>query len=393
MTALDFWLRIALVCLGMLAVLKLGSEYYRLVFGEGHNAAIDLALRHSEIQYWFSGESVYGSFRTATYPPASFLIQWPIAGWISLQATRWMWAALYTISLAWMVLLLIRESGATSLTGRWFIALVALSMNATGIAVGNGQLAVLILPLLILILVLMKTGKPGWRTDLAIALLFLLTLVKPTFSAPFFLVLLIVLPGYRAVIACAAGYLLLTFLATLFQPQGFTTLILDWLAVALASNTAAAVNLDYGSVHTWLTWCGLARLNSVASFSLLFLLGAWIYQVRKIDTWLIYGVTALVARIWTYHGLYDDMLIIIPIIAVYRHARQISGGSPIKASTSWLLTGAVFAMLLPARLFNAWAAPWPFLYASCHIFMWAWLLVYLLKAAATQRQGLYLQNA
>jgi len=72
------------------------------------------------------------------------------------------------------------------------IALIPLSMNATGICVGNGQLAMFILPLLIAVLSLARTAERGWRTDLSIILLFLLALVKPTFSAPFFLVLMLV---------------------------------------------------------------------------------------------------------------------------------------------------------------------------------------------------------
>lgn len=392
LTALEWWMRLALVCLGMLAVLKLGSEFYRLVFSNESNAAIDLAMRHSEIQHWINGEPVYGSLQNTTYPPASILIQWPVIGWASLQCARWIWALLSVASLSWLVLLLIRECDATSLTSRWLVALIPLSMNATGIAIGNGQMVIFILPVLIAILVLVRADARNWKTDLAIALFFLVALVKPTVSAPFFLVLFL-LPGYRVVTACVAGYLMLSFVAAAFQPLDLSTLLIDWLSVAMMSNTDAAITLDYGSFHTLLQKIGLSGWNSLVSISLLFLLATWIYRVRHVDVWLIYGVTALVARTWTYHGLYDDMLIIIPTIAVYRHVRQTSAGLPLKLSSLWLLGGAIFSMLLPARLFNQWESPWPVFYSVSHIFFWICLLLYLLRAAEHYRQELLLRSA
>jgi hypothetical protein len=38
--------------------------------------------------------------------------------------------------------------------------------------------------------------------------------------------------------------------------------------------------------------------------------------------WLLLGVTALVARFWTYHRWYDDLLILLPMIALFRIAQQ-----------------------------------------------------------------------
>ena len=37
-------------------------------------------------------------------------------------------------------------------------------------------------------------------------------------------------------------------------------------------------------------------------------LGAWVYRFRRVDVWLLIGVSAVIARLWTYHRTYDDLL-------------------------------------------------------------------------------------
>ena len=125
-------------------------------------------------------------------------------------------------------------------------------------------------------------------------------------------------------------------------------------------------------------------MEAVASLLFISVLGAWMYRVRRVDLWLIFGVTALVARTWSYHGVYDDMLIIIPIIAMLRHSRELAGDGAIVRSSLLLLCGSIFVMLLPARFFYFWDYPWPLLYAVSHIFFWLLLLIYLVIAAERQ---------
>ncbi len=376
-----FWTRIVLFCMSALAVLKLGSEFHRLVWDISPKGAIDLAQRYEEVQQWFAGNPIYLEISHATYPPASQAILWPVIGWGHFAFVRWFWAILSIASLIWLIWLLIRECECRSFTERFFVALIPLSMNATGICLGNGQFSILIMPVLVCILALARRGTRGPHVQFAITALFLLALVKPTFAAPFFLILLFVFPGFRTASAIVIGYLLLTLFASAFQEHGVITLMADWLATARAANIDAAVELDYGSVHTWMTAVGLGQWNVSISILLLCGLGLWIYVVRRVDLWLIFGVTALVARMWSYHGIYDDMLVIFPIIAVYLHVRAGSRESVPEFSSQLLLAGSIFVMLVPARLFVEWPAPWPYLYAVSHIFFWLWLLFYLLLAA------------
>ena len=52
-------LRLAIVVMSVLAALKLGDEFYRLLFSNTYTGAIDLKMRHEEVHRWFAGRPVY----------------------------------------------------------------------------------------------------------------------------------------------------------------------------------------------------------------------------------------------------------------------------------------------------------------------------------------------
>ena len=61
----------------------------------------------------------------------------------------------------------------------------------------------------------------------------------------------------------------------------------------------------------------LLKWQTPASLLVLFLLGCWTLRHRAGDVGLIFGVTAIVARFWTYHRVYDDLLILLPMVALF----------------------------------------------------------------------------
>ena len=146
--------------LAMLAVLKLGSEMYRLTLSTAPNGAIDLGLRYEEVQRWFAGEPVYSAFRRLAYPPQAFAVLYPVIGWLSFTTVRWLWAATVIVMLAWMSVVLVRASRASTAMERGAIVLTWLSMNAVGVAIGNGQLIIHLLPSLLGALVLLYRDSP-----------------------------------------------------------------------------------------------------------------------------------------------------------------------------------------------------------------------------------------
>ena len=103
-----------LVLLSLLSVLKLGSEFYRLIWDQGKWGAVDLLRRQGEVIRWFSGDTVYGHMLFAVYPPASLAMLWPLVGWESQELVRWLWAVLSAVCLVWLVRQIRREAACAS---------------------------------------------------------------------------------------------------------------------------------------------------------------------------------------------------------------------------------------------------------------------------------------
>jgi hypothetical protein len=182
--------------------------------------------------------------------------------------------------------------------------------------------------------------------------------VKPSLSAPFFWIALVLPIGLRPVLVASGGYLGLTLVAASFQGDDLTSLIAAW----LARGSAAAVGNPWShtNAHEWLGVLGLGRWTLVASGTLLVALGVWTYQHRRVDIWLLLGVAALTARFWTCHLLYDDLLFLLPVIALFRLANPgpTAGGSDLVAGGLLALTS--LAMLAPGRILFV-APPWRWL--------------------------------
>lgn len=56
----------------------------------------------------------------------------------------------------------------------------------------------------------------------------------------------------------------------------------------------------------------------LVSLGILLIFGLWVSQNRHVDFWVLMGIGAIVARMWTYHMMYDDLIIVLPMIALFR---------------------------------------------------------------------------
>lgn len=375
-------LRIAVVFLAALALLKLGDEFRRLLWESSRSGAVDLLLRHKEVRCWFAGEPVYSEMTTALYPPASYAILWPLVGWLTPTESRWLWAVTTVAVLVWLASLIVRESGADTSPEHAFVALMLLSMNATGVTVGNGQLIVHLLPALLTGLLLLQREGCGWHEDLLAAALLLVTLVKPSVSLPFFWIVLFSPRPLRSVLLITLGYLALTLLAVQFQEPELWTLLQGW----LVRGSTEAVEGGYANLQIWLSVFGLGEWIFPASLVTLMALGFWTYRHRHGDFWLLLGVTALVARFWTYHRLYDDFLVLFPMIALFRIAKRGPSTDGSDMVAGMLLAITIFAMLAPARLrYAPW--PWYLLFTGGHALVWIAVLIFLLDRARREKNA------
>ena len=392
--------------MALLSAAKLSDETLRLVHRSGTSAAIDLRLRHAEVHAWFAGLPVYGSLPAPTYPPASYATLWPLIGWESFGAARWLWALSSVAVLAGLTWIVVRESGGSGAWQRAGTALLLLAMNQTGVAIGNGQLVLHVLFPLVTALLIIHRGRGSWREDLIAAGCIIVALTKVTLAAPFlWLVLFAPTLGtstgtwqfrVRPALLVAASYTLLTMFAAAFQPDGLARQLREWLDVArLVSGRGG----DYANLNAWLDAVGVPGLVSIASVVVFAAHGAWLYRYRAVDLWTRLGVTAIVTRFWAYHRLYDDVLIVLALVALCRvvtssnrSTRQSSiigrgTGRPARDSAVAiaLLTTTMIFMLLPARLGTA-GAPWHQIFTISHTSTWVGMLVFLLWQAERLHQ-------
>ena len=365
----------AVALLSACALLKMGEGFWRLLLAPSPPGAGDLGFRYAEVQQWFAGTAVYRHSPLAVYPPASYPMFWPLVGWLPYTQARWLWAltaALGLASLAWM---LVKASGAQDRLQRALVVLLLLSMNATGLAVGNGQLILHLLPASLAGVLIVRQGRGGWGEDLLVALLLLITMVKPTDAVPFFWLALFFGERLRPLVLLGIGYLAITLLGAWLQPVPLGSLLADWLV-----NCARVSERGCANLHTWLSALGLSRWYLPASFSVLLALGAWSYRYRNADPWILLGVTAAVTRIWTHHLAYDDVLMVVPMLALFRIVQRgpYTDGADVLAAL--LLAPIVVVMLTPETVRHL-RAPWPFLFSLEHVAVWIPMVIFLVDRA------------
>jgi hypothetical protein len=157
--------RVLLLVAAWLAVtgyLRLRYAFYLLVVLE---AGYDLKARIAEAQHWFSGLRIYGVMEYAEYPPASYVMLWPLVGWTTRTAASWLWGALLAASIAALAWLCVRESGASTWQQRIFMAMLPLPLYATQMTAWFGQLSVQVTALLLTGLLLLYRRRASWAGD------------------------------------------------------------------------------------------------------------------------------------------------------------------------------------------------------------------------------------
>lgn len=361
----------AAVALAAYALLKLGTELHRLLFDDSWIGAIDVLLRHEETRRWFAGQPVTAALDRLTYPPHTYLLFAPLLLWPDPELVRVLWALSSLIVLACLAALLVHESGAATKLERAFVALVVLSMNAVGVTIGNGQFGLHVLAALVGGWMLARRAHSTWLADAAAAMLLTIALVKPTLTLPFVFVTVLTVPRVRPLVLTGAAFLLLTTVASQWQPGGPGALLLEW-----ARQPRQFMIGGYGDVASTFLSLGIAQLAPPIGLLLLAALGLWTWRRREAYPWLLMGVAALVARFWTYHRAYDDVVILLPMIALYRLAHR---DGDYRAGA--LFAVAVAAMLAPGALERA-GPPYVWLFVGGHVALWLAMLAVLVRAAA-----------
>ncbi len=375
-------LRFSIILMVIAAVVWLGYEFWRLLFQTTSMGAIDLRLFHTSVGAWFKGDPVYPTYGFATYPPASFVHLWPFVGWLSFQTSRWLWAVTIIAAIAWLIRLLIGESGAKTMIERRFITLIPLAVYATGASVGNGQLIVHILPCLITSLLVLREERVTLTGDLLGAALFLAALVKPSVTAPFFGIVLFGIGRIRPAIFIVVSYILVTLFSLHYQAANSMALMAQWHANTQEAMIDPSIfKNSFGNLHSSLHALGFDAWLSTASLSVLSLLLAWIALYRRGDLWGLMSVCAIVSLLYTYHGWYDHLLMLVPMIATYRIARQ-THTPPKQRAISGILMGALlFSTIAPGGIY-LFPSPFREIYVAGQVSLWLIVLFFLVHQVA-----------
>jgi Glycosyltransferase family 87 len=280
------------------------------------NGAIDLKYYYLWVQPWLHGADVYGRLERPEYPPASMILLWPLAGWLSLSASRSLMAVADAAALVGLTAWLVRASGVRSAWARAGVALLLLSMTPTGAAIGNGQLSLILLSLVVGAVTVFVDRPPSWPRDLAGAALVTMALVKPSVSVPFLCLGLVVQRPIRPLVIVMSAYAALTVFAASFQPTSVWTL----LSTAVTNGQRTARMAVDGNVHFLLRAIQLPSLMLPVTAAIGLALAWWVWRHRLEERWLLLGVIGLVARLWTYHRIYDGVLVVLAEVALLRIA-------------------------------------------------------------------------
>jgi hypothetical protein len=349
-----------------------------------HPGGLDLRMFHSMVNAWFAGEPVYTGEMgyLYTHPPASMVLIWPVYGWHAMETTVIVWTVTAAAGLAWLIHLVVRQSGAETPLEQAFVALVPIAIYPTGAVIGNGQLVLQIFPMLIAGLLLLRGGPDNWRRNLGAAVLILLALAKPIIAAPFFWIVIFAASSLRPALFVVAGYLALTLFAASFQEAGTIELLRQFLARAYVTSVGAGE----ANVQILLSHMGLKEWAAPASLTILFLLGIWVWRHRRDDLWLLVGVTALVARFWSYHRWYDDLLILLPMVTLFRIAKIGPTSRGMDVAAGLLFGFTLVFMMVPGGLYLL-PPPWNNIYSIVQAFIWMADLAFLLYwRASTAKQ-------
>jgi hypothetical protein len=326
-------------------VRSLEQAYTFLLFAPETDRSLDVLILRLMSETWVSGAPLYTLPRFAdfaTYPPASYVMLWPLLGWTSIGGARWLMAVVGAVTLAGFAWAVVKYSGVETWQERAFLALTILSMNGTRGALGNGQTIFLSLCAFAFALCLLANPRRGRRAEVAAVVLLVVALVKPHLVAFFFWCILFTPGGVRVVMATCLAYGALTLLASAFQTENVLTLIAQWLE--RASYGATFVGEGGGNTNNlpyWFAKAGLHAWGTPVSVALLLALGVWTWVYRKADPWIQLGVAAIVGRLAVYHRFYDDPMLAFAIVALYRTG----AGFPVAGMrvAAWVLLALLLA--------------------------------------------------
>ncbi len=386
------------ILLAIIAIPRLYIEFNRLLNPSyGHQGAIDLLLRHMEIHRWRAGEQIYITIGSAVYPPASYTILSPFLWSPSPLITRLLWGVSTIIILSVIVSTLVNSSLSQSKWEQALIILLIVSSYGTSITIGNGQLSILVIGAILISILLIKRYPGNLKIEIFSCVLASIALVKPTVALPFLWIIVLSFMRLRPMVLIVSIYVILGLIGCWYVNENYLLSHILWMSkatVAAGSSGAAgriAITQDmgYNDIHSLFSILGWKNWNTLGTLMVLLTLGIWLYRNRQVDLWIQLGVTAIISRVWTHHRVYDDMVVLLAIFALFRICKQYQMANCPNFIAESLLMLSIYTAVSPVSL-RLKMFPVGFLYKSLLFTEWMGMLIFLLYQASRQKQNLTL---
>jgi hypothetical protein len=379
------WL--AAAALAVVAVHRIGFAMTHAVSDVTHWSAVNAAFRHDEVVRWFSGRSIFHEgFGRQAYPPATYVLLWPILGWLPYATGRLLYAGATLSAAAVLGLIAYKAAPAHPVRNRLLLVLVLFASYPLQAAVFLGHLLPIQGVALVAAAATLLARTPGrmWR-DLAASALLAASLSKPTLAPPLVAAVLIGHWRWRPTLLTGVIYGGLAVFASAFQPAGPVALHADWLRSSVSYGVQHSMAQGVPNLHGFLKVLGLGAWAPIASIVALVAFCLWLWRRRDVDIWVLIGAAALVARLWAHHRPYDDIVVFLAVVALLRVAR--GSVRRLRLPATLLLVAACAALLTPAWAIYDLAPETIRLIFAAQTTLWVALLVFLTTARAGHTTG------
>jgi len=144
------------------------------------------------------------------------------------------------------------------------------------------------------------------------------------------------------------------------------------------------IEITHINLHSFASILGREEWILVGSIVVLFGLGLWVFLHRRCSVWVLAGVTAIVARFAMYHGWYDDVMLLFPLVSLFRLSLGASSFRG-RVFAGWAFALMALSLLAPGGVYLL-PHPWDNVYVVAQAGVWFAVLAFLVGCAWRERK-------
>jgi hypothetical protein len=284
-----------------LSLLVLGAMYQvkgnvELITGTEAGAAVDLRSRDGEQSYFENGINPFDRM-TASQPPWGYPFGLALT-WPEWPAVRLYFAILNAVALVFLAWWSYREPRDAPPHVRLLLMASVIAFGGSCTATEVGQVSIIVTALLAGAWLCDRAARP-WLCGLLVAL----SLIKPTMSAPFAVVLILTRRYQSAAVAAAYG--IAASIVTWFVTGANPLHMLRQMAQAAASYAGdGTTGINNILIAMGVSATGVALMPLVVAIPAMALIA-----LSRSSLPIAFAIAAVWGRVWTYHKSYDDVML------------------------------------------------------------------------------------